>query len=159
MFSLTVVVVGSGGSGGQWGATSSSVWIGGGGGGAGGYSKKTYNKTEIENLKEKTVSFIVGAAPGSTSNGNDSSFLTQKACGGKAGEYFITQSPGVGGTASGGDENLQGATGGKGYYYTLGAGATGWNINGTFFGGGGSGNSVSDPGLGKVGCVYIRYEF
>lgn len=103
--SLIVIVVGSGGSGGQWGAVS-STWIGGGGGGAGGYSKKTYNKTEIDSLKGKTISFVVGAVPGSTSNGNDSSFLSQIAYGGKAGANYIYQTGGVGGTASGGDENL-----------------------------------------------------
>ena len=159
LIALRVICVGSGGSGGQWGAVSGEIWIGGGGGGAGGYCEKNYTKAEIESIKGKTISFTVGAVPGSTASGNASSFLLQVANGGKAGEYYITQTPGVGGTASGGDVNNQGATGTKGNYYVLGSGGAGWSVAGGTYGGGGPGNSVYDAGLGKVGCVFIRYEY
>lgn len=158
MFSLKVIVVGSGGSGGNFG-NFRDYYIGGGGGGAGGYCSKSYTAAEIQNLKGKQVSFTVGAVPAVFASGNASRFLNQLANGGSAGSDFVTQAGGVGGTASGGDVNNTGASGGKGNYNHVGDPAPGWTIGGGTYGTGGGGYAAWQSGQGGVGCVYIRFEY
>ena len=159
MFSLKVIVVGSGGSGGNYGAVNPPVYVGGGGGGAGGYSEKSYTDTEIQNLKGKQVSFTVGAVPAKFASGNASRFLNQVANGGSAGANYVTQKGGAGGTASGGDINNTGSSGGNGNYNHVGDPAPGWTIGGGTYGTGGGGYAAWQSGQGGVGCVYIRFEY
>lgn len=158
LLALTVIVVGSGGSGGNFGVFD-NYYIGGGGGGAGGYCSKTYTAAEILNLRGKQVSFTVGSVPAKFASGNASSFLNQLANGGSAGSNFVTQAGGVGGTASGGDVNNTGASGGKGDYNKVGDPAPGWSVSGGTYGAGGGGFAAWQSGQGGVGCVYIRYEY
>ena len=159
MFSLKVIVVGSGGSGGNFGIVNNPIYVGGGGGGAGGYCEKSYTVAEIQNLKGKQVSFTVGAVPATFANGNASSFLNQLANGGSAGTNYVAHKGGAGGTASGGDVNNTGSSGGDGDYNHVGDPAPGWTIGGVTYGTGGGGYAAWQSGQGGVGCVYIRFEY
>lgn len=164
--SLYVVVVGAGGGGGGANAYSKDAWWTGSGGASGGCSIRQYTANEINNLKGKTISFIVGAGGGSASYsdggvGGQSKFQNQIANGGGAGKYNnlgnANNYNAPGGTASGGNiANTTGNAGGIGGNYSTNGlpGESVWNG----YGKGGNGGFPSGSN-GTNGCIYIKYEF
>lgn len=154
---IQVWCVGGGGSGGGWWYPN-DVIVGGGGGGAGGFCYKNFGSS----LAGKTISFTVGkggvGGAGLLANGNKGSaslFFGLVANGGDGGSY--NQSGGVGGSGNGGNVNNTGSTGRSGGINSYGSGAPGWNINGTYYGGGGDAGNGSSSG--KDGCIYITYDY
>lgn len=134
---VKVILTGGGGQGAflaNASGTPTSNYGDGTGGGAGGYSEKTFNVTAGE-----TFTVTIGAGGATTlamndisssrvgNNGGNSSFVTASAAesvnmaanGGGGGQYSsqtssaITTAGGAGGTASGGDFNYTGGTGGS----------------------------------------------
>ena len=158
-----VHVVGSGGTSGNLYKHRLSFHRGVNGGGAGGYSVKQYGAE----LSGKNIAFVVGAPiKVSSTDGEDSVFLDQRGCGGKAGVRSYPDS-GKGGLAIGGSENYNGKSGtpSSGTWSAgEGLGADGWELFGNKYGyGGGCGDcqTCSDykTGYNTVsggGCVIIE---
>lgn len=135
--SVSVVAVGSGGGGG----TQSKTFANYGGGGGGLTYANNYSVTA-----GNSYTVVVGAA--SSTNGNFSSFVCVKACGGKRGRACGTQC-GLGGGGSGGTASFTGgqggATGGGG------GGAAGYTANGS--NGKAAGGGQLGAGGGGVGLL------
>jgi hypothetical protein len=167
-----VEVQGGGGGGGIANATGAGVGAAGGGGGAGGYTKKAFAVTAAIRAATKTIT--VGVGGGSGGNGGATSYGdTVNALSGGAGQTGSTgvsggqthsANGGVGGAASGGDVNIQGATGGWSFICgatILGGGLAQWRQGpgaSSQFGAGGFSNfssgSTATAATGGVGVGY-----
>ena len=155
--SCIVHVVGSGGSSGGTNPYAHELHCASGGGSAG-YSRKQYNSS----LSGQTINFTVGQPISSwCQNGQNSSFLAQIGGMGFAGIAATggaSQPGGVGGTASGGDVNINGSQGAVGSWVGAGGtgrGAPGHTINGVQYGFGGSCTASGSPTSGS-GCVIVE---
>lgn len=157
-----VHVVGSGGTSGNLYPRSFGRHSGVNGGGAGGYSVKQYGAE----LSGKNIAFVVGAPiKVSSTDGEDSVFLDQRGCGGKAGVRSNPDS-GKGGLAIGGSENngKSGTASSGSWSAGEGLGADGWELFGNKYGyGGGCGDCKSCSGhktryntVSGGGCVIIE---
>ncbi len=155
-----VVEVLGGGGGGSFSANPGT----GAGGGSAGYAKKLLTASVVAS----TVAVTVGAAgagnnPGS--NGGQSKFNHTVAVIGNPGGGANSTTPGTGGTATGGDLNINGQQGQKQYQTTVGgAGASsiygqgGWQgvaASGYGAGGGGDGGGSPNPSDGSAGLVLV----
>lgn len=155
--SCIVHVVGSGGSSGGTNPYAHELHCASGGGSAG-YSRKQYNSS----LSGQTINFTVGQPISSwCQNGQNSIFLNQIGGMGFAGIAATggaSQPGGVGGTASGGDVNINGSQGAVGSWVGAGGtgkGASGHTINGVQYGFGGSCTASGSPTSGS-GCVIVE---
>lgn len=193
VFRVIVQGGGGGGGGGDGGATTAGAGAGGGGGG---YSELTSTQVNFGNFAYQIGTGGAGGIAGNNAGtgGNVSSF--DNAAGGGSiivagnggvggpsmltGTSIVNSSAAAGGTGSGGDLNIQGglgkrgwrlngtfAVGGDGGKSQLGSGGTGAaNLvggNGIAFGGGGGGGSAvaagdTAGGDGADGCVVV-YEY
>lgn len=172
-----VEVVGGGGGGGS--ALTVSGSASGGGGGGGGYAKKLISATTIGVSQTVTIGALgAGGAPSNagSAGGNTTFGALLTANGGSGGSH--ESSGGAGGTASDGDINITGQTGGEGGDATLGTryggssfygfggaptSANGSNA-GVGYGAGGSGASDGSDGGGDSGgngtagiCIVTEY--
>lgn len=166
---IVVEVIGGGGGG---GTAQSGTLSHGSGGGAGGYAKEILTKEDL--AATTSVQVLVGEAGTSAGSGGNSAFGNfLSAAGGGAGAEATVG--GLGGTATGGDINVQGGHGtvgdadlsfsgygGSNIYGTgaRGRGASGNGTAATGYGGGGSGasdatNSLRSGGVGTAGAVII----
>ena len=178
LLSVYVACIGAGGGGsGSYVYTRGPYFQAAAQGGGGSFSAKTYQGSNLENLKGKTVSFTVGvggsggaagadySAGGKGGDGGASIFQEITAGGGfgpnGAANYYGPPG-GSGGTASGGDTNINGITGASASESNK---ENGQAINGVQYGRGGYANIVSgNPYFragqaGQNGCVYIRYDY
>lgn len=161
-----VEVVGGGGGGG--GVYASSTITGGGGGG-GGYCRKF--KLDLYGVSSVSVTVGSGGAAGTSSqnggNGGQSSFGSYLIANGGGGGVSNGGAGESGGSASGGDINITGQSGTRGYSW--GYGGSYWAIGGigggSFLGigglqtiGDGNGNSGIGYGAGGSGGVSINYS-
>ena len=164
---------GGGGGGSQGGASAGAA---GGGGGAGGYVKKLFTAATIG----ASVSVTIGAAGSSSGaagvgggNGGASTFLTLSAGGGMGGAGSLSTSNvssnaagGVGGTALGGDINVQGQPGLSGVVYGANGGLGGSGGTGIYgaggqqaFPSGAGGNAGNGKGSGGSGASSLTTNF
>ncbi|RUS66592.1 hypothetical protein CUZ56_01872 [Saezia sanguinis] len=116
MVCIVVEALGGGGGGGQTAAGPNVANVGGGGG-AGGYCRKLFTKAEIS----ANVSVIIGAGGTSNLSGSTTTFLTLTANGGGNGSQgssavIGSAAAGTGGSATGGDINIPGESGGVGWW-------------------------------------------
>jgi len=170
-----VTIIGGGASGGSRYDSAAS----GGGGGSGGSIIKWFSGATAG----ATATVTVGSAGASVTNASGNSggsstfvlsgFTTLTANGGSGGSEYITA--GVGGTASGGDVNIDGQRGGDaGYSDTdqniatiggstiLGLGGVKFSlvtgVSATGYGGGGTGGNLANPsGAGRAGICIVEY--
>lgn len=166
-----VEVVGSGGGGGGVPSTGASQASSSAGGGAGGYARKLLTAADLASLTTATVTIGTAGAAGASgqnsgSAGGNSTFAgtgitTVQGDGGAGGGSMAAttgssvSTPGSGGTASGGDVNVQGGDGGYGSVVTgtramFGVGGASvygpagqFGFDGTGYGSGGAGRAVN----------------
>ncbi len=163
-YALEVEVVGSGGGGGASQATAAGQASTGGGGGGGGYAKKVI---DLSTVGATSFSYNVAGTTSGGSTGSGSSFsggsVTISVNGGGAGAgascatsggpLFCSGAGGSGGTASGGDLNVQGGQGSPGIILTAGQFSAGAGGN-SFFGMGSQAGENTGGGTGKAGQNY-----
>lgn len=146
---------GGGGEGAYWGLVSNGQTMGGGGGGSGAYLYKKFTATS------PSYSYVVGNSgiggtgcpkngctePSNGKNGTNSSFsdslginlVASGGGGGKYGNIVVLDVRGIGGTASGGDINMNGSNGSNG-------------SNESWCTGGSGGNGADSYQIGKGGA-------
>ena len=167
----------AGGGGGAAGAIGAVYVWGGGGGGGGGRVVKTFTPAEIDEIRGKTFSVIVGAAGlylGANQGGQGGSYSqflmpdkqSPRAWGGCGGN---TGSPGSGGAGTGGENGDEILTGGNGGAGSVGgaAGSGGHGqvvgdvhvVEGTLGCGWGGGTGMPTGLNGAQGAVWIEYSY
>ncbi len=148
-------VLGGGGAGGAGSGGNNQA----SGGGAGGYAKKVISAATIGASQTITIgaggAAIAGGAGTGTTGGTSSMGAIVSANGGTGGSNGSTQPGGLGGTASGGDINMQGYQGS--WSFNSGSGISGAGANSQYGSGGqaqlvaGAGNTGSGYGAGGSG--------
>lgn len=158
-----IIAVGGGGGGGGDNVTSS----GGGGGGGGGYCERTLPASALGSTETVTIgSGGLGSnttGVGGTNGGNTTFGSWCTANGGTLGSADGPAAGGPGGTATGGNINITGTTGGRGFgaAITTANGGSGGisNYGGASYGNGGNGATGSGSGsAGNAGLVIV-YDF
>lgn len=137
------------GGGNKGGGGSSSGLPSGGGGGAGAYGESWLSSATVGSSQTITI----GSGSGGTSSFGSLIICTGGSAGGTS---TSCDTPGTGGTASGAQINIPGATGqpGCGKSTTSGMGLAGGNGAPSFFGGGGAGGISSSNSTGSDAVVF-----
>lgn len=163
---IVVEVIGAGGAGGGSIATGVGENAGGGGGGAGGYARKTFTAANLSGASSFTATVGAGGTGVSGAAGNSGALSSfsgtgittvqgNGGTGGNVGTNTTTSAlttPVVGGTASGGNFNVQGGAGGGGGVIGGIRLPTGNGGNSALGGGGIAGNNAVGGAGGQYGA-------